>query len=191
MDVPPDFVERIVEEDVRYQGSTISVRRLVVETAPGVRSDFEVVEKGGDSVAILPVDASGNIHIIREYYPAAGARLFSLPKGTIEPGEKPAAAALREMQEEVGLTGRLVPLANFHVSPGYLRQRTVVFVAFDLEPASAVGDERTYIEPVGLDYDQALSMVHSGEITEARLVAALLLAQPIIQANKQSSPHSR
>ncbi|UOX90407.1 NUDIX hydrolase [Amycolatopsis sp. FBCC-B4732] len=178
MSVPDDFVEQIIEEEVTYRGDTISVRRLDVETAPGVLNKFEVVEKGGDSVAILPINTQDdNIYLIKEYYPAADARLYSLPKGTIERGETSEAAAQREMQEEVGLSGRLVPLATFHVSPGYLRQRTFVFLAFDLKEAEAVGDERTFIAPIRLKFDDALEMVKSGEITEARLVAALLMAK--------------
>ncbi|SEG89408.1 ADP-ribose pyrophosphatase [Thermomonospora echinospora] len=178
MDSPDQHVEKIVAERLLYTGRTIKVFELKVETKPGVYENLEIVEKAGDSVAILPVDDSGNVHIIKEYYAAADSRLYSLPKGTIEAGESPQEAARREMQEEVGLAGDLTPLAVFDLSPGYLRQRTSIFLARNLRHVPVGGDEVTFIAPVSIPYDQAIAMALSGEITEARLVAALFLAQP-------------
>jgi 8-oxo-dGTP pyrophosphatase MutT (NUDIX family) len=40
--------------------------------------------------------------------PAGKTNVWALPKGLIGPGEEPAAAALREVTEETGVTGRLV-----------------------------------------------------------------------------------
>ncbi|HEX5497237.1 MAG TPA: NUDIX hydrolase [Mycobacteriales bacterium] len=37
-----------------------------------------------------------------------GRMLWSLPKGHIEPGETPEAAAIREVAEETGITGRII-----------------------------------------------------------------------------------
>jgi 8-oxo-dGTP pyrophosphatase MutT (NUDIX family) len=37
-----------------------------------------------------------------------GRLLWSLPKGHVEPGETPEAAAIREVAEETGITGRVV-----------------------------------------------------------------------------------
>ena len=43
----------------------------------------------------------------------AGGRRWQLPKGRIEPGESPEQAAVREVREETGVTGRIVaPLAG-------------------------------------------------------------------------------
>lgn len=180
MPTQPDFAERIVDERLVFAGDTVRVYELRIETQPSTVETFEIVEKAGDSVAILPIDAAGNVHIIREYYPAANARLYSLPKGTVENGEQPEEAAVREMQEEVGLVGDLTPLAVFDLSPGYLRQRTFAFVARNLREARVRGDERTFLERVTLPFDEALKMARSGEISEARLVAALYLARPYL-----------
>ncbi len=43
----------------------------------------------------------------------AGGRRWQLPKGHLEPGELPAQAAVREVREETGVTGRIVePLSG-------------------------------------------------------------------------------
>lgn len=176
-----DFREKIVTENLVFSGKTIKVYELQVETSPNHYEILEIVEKAGDSVGILPIDEHGDVHLIKEYYAAVNERLYSLPKGTVEAGETPQQAAVREMQEEIGLTGDLTPLALFDISPGYLRQRTSVFLARNLKRARARGDERTFLAPVSIPYDKALRMARAGELTEARLVAALFLALPIVR----------
>lgn len=170
-----DFRERIVEQREIFSGNTVSVLGVKVEVAPNDIEEFEVVVKGGDSVGIIGLDEDNSVHFIEEYYPAANRRLMSLAKGTIENNESAEAAASRELSEEMGIRGRLVKLATFHLSPGYLRQVTEVFVATRLEPASAEGDERTFIRSVKVSLNQAVDMVLDGQITEARLVATILL----------------
>ncbi len=188
MNVADDYSERVLAERKVFGGSTITVYEVDVETAPGVCETLEVVEKAGDSVGILPVDDEGRVHLIREYYAGANKRLFSLPKGTVNPGESEQEAALREMKEEVGLAGDLTYLAVFDLSPGYLRQRTTVFLARNLRAAREQGDERAYIAPVTMHYDEAVRMARTGQLTEARLVAALFLAMPLIWPGRAPGP---
>jgi 8-oxo-dGTP pyrophosphatase MutT (NUDIX family) len=176
-----EFVERVARERKVFSGGTITVYEVDVETKPGVYETLEVVEKAGDSVAVLPIDEQGQVHLIKEYYAGANERLYSLPKGTINEGESAKEAALREMMEEVGLSGDLSQLAIFDLSPGYLRQRTTVFLARNLRTSRAQGDERTYLAPVSMHYDEALHMARTGQLTEARLVAALFLAMPQVR----------
>jgi 8-oxo-dGTP pyrophosphatase MutT (NUDIX family) len=56
-----------------------------------------VVRGGADCVVIVPTRRA-----------ASGARVLTLPKGHVDPGETPAQAATREVREEAGVEGRLV-----------------------------------------------------------------------------------
>lgn len=60
----------------------------------------------------LQISAGGVIYRIHEDRPrfaitlAAGRPVWGLPKGLVEKGESPEAAAAREVQEETGMTGK-------------------------------------------------------------------------------------
>src|SRR5262249_52627156 len=54
------------------------------------------------AVAILPVLDADHVCLLRNFRPAAGEELWEIPAGTLEPGESPDAAAIRELAEETG-----------------------------------------------------------------------------------------
>jgi ADP-ribose pyrophosphatase len=170
-------MEKIIESKVLFQGRKFTVRELSVEVDSGETSKFEIVEKGGDSVAIVAIDKEGNVYLVEEYFAATNERSLCLPKGMIDPGEKPDEAALRELQEEVGLKGKMTFLVKMSVSPGYLNQRTSLFLATDLEKSKLEHEETHYLSAVKLPLDKALKKVLNGEITEARTIGGLTLAK--------------
>ena len=60
------------------------------------------------AVMILPeIKPDNEIIIIRQFRPPTGRYVWETPAGLIEPGEDPAVAALRELEEETGYTGKL------------------------------------------------------------------------------------
>lgn len=86
---------------------------------------------------------------------------YSIPKGEIEEGEDPAAAALRETREETGLACRiLAPLGEIQ----YRRSRKVV-IAFLAEPLTPPPGPR--LEPGDWEIDRA--EFHSAAEARARL----------------------
>jgi len=86
---------------------------------------------------------------------------YSIPKGLLEPGEEPDAAALRETREETGLACRiLAPLGE--IAYVKTRKRVIAFLAEPLEqPASTV------LEPGDWEIDRA--EFHPADAARARL----------------------
>jgi ADP-ribose diphosphatase len=171
-----EFQEEIVAQRTVFQGRKFTVVERDIQVTPDKVVTWEVLDKGWDSVAIVAIDDERKVHLVEEYFGGTNERTLCLPKGKIDPGETPLQAAGRELREEIGLGGKLSHLGTFSVSPGYLTQRTVLFLATELYPDALEGDEVQFIQPTVLSLDTAVQMCLGGEITEARTIAALLMA---------------
>lgn len=173
-------MEKILQSQTIFQGRKFEVKRLTIEIEPGRTVEWEVVHKGGNSVAMVPIDDEGNVYLVEEYFAATDERTLCLPKGMIDEGETPQDAALRELQEEIGMRGSLQHLVDMSVSPGYLTQKTILFLVTSLRPSKLEGDEKLHIKPVKLPVAEALDKVRMGQITEARTIGGLALAMLVI-----------
>jgi ADP-ribose diphosphatase len=133
----------------------------------------EIVEHPG-AVAVVAVDGEGYVALVRQLREPARKRLLELPAGTAEPGEEPLASAQRELREECGLTGgEWLELASFWTTPGFCRERMVVFAAEGVEHGEASPDADEELEVVRWQVDEVGERL--GEIEDAKTIAGLLL----------------
>ena len=73
--------------------------------------------------------------------------------------------------------GRLEKVGEFFLVPGYSTEFMAVFVATELRPDPLPGDEDEFLELVRMPAKEALQMAESGEIPDAKSLAALLMAR--------------
>ena len=84
------------------------------------------------AVAILPVIDSEHLCLIKNRRMAVAETLVELPAGTLEMGEEPHAAAVRELREETGYTAEeIIPFGECFMSPGILQEKMFFFIARD------------------------------------------------------------
>jgi ADP-ribose pyrophosphatase len=151
------------------------VVRTVEETDRGERERFVVRHPG--AAVIVPILDDGRVCLIENYRIAVKKRLIELPAGTLEPGEGPLETARRELAEETGYRARSVEsLGHVYSSPGVFDERMYLFLATGLtdgETALEVGERIvTRLTP----WREALKLVHSGAIEDAKTVVGLLKA---------------
>jgi len=170
----------LLKSETTYQGRAFSVRRDHLLTPGGQTVKYDIVQHTG-SIALIPVDADGQIHFVRQYRPAAQVDLLELPAGTLEPGEPPADAAAREIREETGMAAKnLKEIGSFYLAPGYSTELMHVFLATDLVHDPLAPDDDEFLKVEKIPVAEALRMAESGQIQDAKSLAALMLAKPYL-----------
>jgi ADP-ribose pyrophosphatase len=105
-----------------------------------------------------------------------GVQTCALP--IFESGEKPGAAARRELLEETGYAGgEWEPLGSLASSPSLKDNWAYLFLARGVEETSAPDpDEHELVEVVRVSVEDILGLIRGGQIVSSSGVAAIMLA---------------
>lgn len=138
----------------------------------------EVVHHNGSAV-IVPIFDDGTVALVKQYRHPAVRYLLEIPAGTLAKGERPEIGAARELKEELGVVAaRLEKLSEFFVSPGFCEEKMWVYLATELTQGEQALEDDEILEVVRLPLDEALEMITSGEIQDAKTIIGLILAAP-------------
>jgi ADP-ribose pyrophosphatase len=166
--------EQTLGSELIYSGKVVNLRVDRVRLRDGREARREVVEHGG-AVAIVPVDADGKIILVRQFRTPAGASLLEVPAGGIDADEDPDAAVQRELQEETGYrAGRVRKLTACWVAPGYCTEFIHVYLAEGLVESRLEADEDEDIALERYTLAEALALIDSGAICDAKSIVGLL-----------------
>ena len=138
----------------------------------------EIVHHPGSAV-IIPVFEDRTIALVRQYRHPAVRYLLEAPAGTLERGEAPEEGAARELEEELGVVAaRLEKLSEFFVSPGFCEEKMFVYLATEMTQTEQRLEDDEIVEVVRIPFAQALSMITTGEIDDAKTIIGVMLAAP-------------
>lgn len=134
----------------------------------------EIVEHQ-PSVGVIPLIKDSEILFVSQYRNAAGRRLLEIPAGSIEKGETLRRAALREMSEEIGYVGKLTPLLQMYLAPGYNTEYIRIYIAKDLKRTDQISrDDDENIRIRRISVHSAIKKCINGEIKDSKTIAAIL-----------------
>ena len=152
----------------------VNLRVDAVELAGGRKTTREVVEHG-EVVAVVPLLEGEDVLLVRQYRLPAAQTLLEVPAGGVDAGEGSEEAAQRELGEECGQRAdRLERLGGFYLSPGFCGEFVHVFLATQLRPVRARPQPDEEIAVVRLPLAEALQLVRTGEIRDAKSIIALM-----------------
>jgi ADP-ribose pyrophosphatase len=157
-----------------YEGKIINLRRDTVELEGGGTAVREVVEHSG-GVGVLALDEKDRVLMVRQFRYGVGRESLEIPAGKLNPGEDPEACGRRELEEETGYRPvSMTSMGFIDPSPAYVGEIIYIFLASGLEKTSQNLDEDERLEVERVPFDKAVAMCITGEITDAKTVAAVL-----------------
>ena len=181
MTTPHKELPNIVSSQKVFEGRIFNVTVDTIREGE-LTYQREVVHHGGSAV-IVPVHDDGTVVLVRQYRHPAVRYLLEVPAGTLAGGERPETGAARELEEELGLRAeQLEKLTEFFVSPGFSEEKMWVYLATGLTEGKQSPEEDEILEVVRLSIADALEMITSGEIQDAKTIIGLMLAAPRVGA---------
>lgn len=158
-----------------HTGPVFRVESLTVLDRLGRAARRDVVRHPG-AVTVIPVLDDGRIVVIRNERIAVAERLVEFCAGKLEPGEEPAAAAARELEEECGYRATTVePLGMFYTSPGFADERMFVFLARGLNPVERRLEPGEEIEVEITTVEELRAAIARGAVRDGKTIGALML----------------
>ncbi len=170
------FNEKTLSSQVVYKGRIVTVKRDTAELDNGKEVYREVVEHPG-GVTIIPVDDCMNVVAVRQFRYPFKKETLEVPAGKLEYGEDPYECAIRELEEETGITaGRIINLGSIYPSPGYCSEILYLYLALDLTCGTPHPDEDEFLNIVRIPLEEFVDMIMKDEIRDAKTVVAVLKA---------------
>jgi|SRR5689334_4691103 len=177
MNTPDRELPKILSSQKVFAGRVFNVTVDTINEGE-ITYQREVVHHNGSAV-IVPIFDDGTVALVRQYRHPAVRHLLEVPAGTLAAGERPEIGAARELKEELGLVAaHLEKLSEFFVSPGFCEEKMWVYLATELSEGEQALEADEILDVVRLPIGDALEMITSGEIEDAKTIIGLILAAP-------------
>ena len=174
--------ETMLESKEIFNGRVIRVTVDKVQLEDGTTSTREIVHHHGGA-CILPVDADGNVTMVRQFRYAFGEEIWELPAGKLEAGEDPFEAMKREQLEETGTTGKnYISLGNLYPTPGYCGEIIRLWACrVDKETGELSLDPDEFLQTLRIPLDKAVEMVLHNEIPDSKTQVGILKTAALVE----------
>jgi ADP-ribose pyrophosphatase len=161
-----------------FEVAFLRVDERRIRTPDGSVIDRIVIAHPG-AVAVVPL-IGDDIILIEQYRPAADALILEIPAGKLERTDiDRERAARRELLEETGYhAAGFSHLTDMWTAVGFTDERITILLATDLTmgEASPDGAEEREATIHRIPFVEALERVVSGEITDSKTIAGIMIA---------------
>ena len=175
-----NYEEKTISEKHIYTGNIISVELVTVSLPDGRQATRDLVMHPGAS-AVVPLNEKGEIYMVRQFRKPIEKESLEIPAGKLDKGEDPRICAERELKEETGLSaGNITHIVSVHSTPGFSNEILHIYAATGLMEGESCADSDEFISTEKYSVGQLTDMVLKGEITDAKSIIGILMADKII-----------
>jgi len=171
----------VVASNPAHRGRVIQVSTERLRYSNGREYDIDFVRHPG-AAAVVAVDGANRVCLVRQYRHGVEDFLWEIPAGKLDAGERPEVCAVRELQEETGVTAnRWTSLGLYIPAPGIFTELIHLYLARELDVGASSPDADEELELKWLPLDQAVGHVLKGDWNDGKTAMALWRAQYQLQ----------
>ncbi|MFI3255845.1 MAG: ADP compounds hydrolase NudE [Psittacicella sp.] len=150
------------------------VQKLDIEFSNGEIREYErLTPHKGSAVLVIAIEKD-YVYLVNEYCGATEIYERNFPKGKVDKGETPEEAAVRELQEEIGLKPNNIKfIRTVYSSTGYMASPMHIFIAQDLIPSVLEGDEPEPLEIIKYPLNRLENLLGDKNFNESKNLVAL------------------
>ena len=180
MEFNQNLIEKEVSREIVFNGRIFKIAKCKAELCNKQIVDREIMLHSG-GVGILAIDEDKNVLLVQQYRYGASTFLWEIPAGKLEYGEDPYECAVRELSEETGCSAEKIEfLGKLNPSPAIMSEIIYIYIATGLKNSDKHLDSDEFLDVIRIPLEQAVQMVFSGEITDAKTQIALLKANALL-----------
>lgn len=167
--------EKTVSENVIFSGKIIKVRVDDALRPDGKPCKREIVEHPGGA-CMLYLDDKEKVLLVKQFRYAYGEAIWEIPAGKLSVGEDPKEAAIRELEEEAGITADsndVEHLFTIYPTPGYSGEKIYIYYTAKGKAGAPHLDEGEFLEYSYIPVDEVYKMIKNGEIRDSKTIIAI------------------
>lgn len=176
-DAPEDLANpwTVHRKEEKFTCPFFSVRSDTVAHGRRLPRIYNSIRMKSPGVSIAPIDSDGRVTLIGQYRYVLDRFTWELPGGGCKPEQTPIEAASAELSEETGYSAdHWLRLFDANLSPGTIEGSTHCFVAWGLKAGLPHPEPEERLSQRRVSFDEAVSMVLSGEISNFSSTTLLL-----------------
>lgn len=176
-----ELEEKKLSSEEIFDGVAIHLFRDEILLPNGNKGVREVVRHPG-AVCVIPITDDGEIIFVNQFRYALNRVTLEVPAGKLEKGEDPMEAALRELSEETGITAENIEsLDALYTSPALIDEIIYMYIATGLSQGEQHLDDDEFVNAVKIPLDEAIEMVMTGKIMDAKTQLIILKAAKYLE----------
>lgn len=172
---------KTLESLSKFQGKFVKVFEDKIKLPDGREGTFETVIRN-DAAAVVPINENGEVILVRQYRHPILQETLEIPAGLLEKGEDPKDCALRELEEETSFkAGKLEFMFTICPAIGFCNEKIHIYLATNLTQGQFNFDDNEFIIVEKYPLEDAINLIYSGEIIDAKTISALLAVKNFIK----------